>query len=89
MKFPRFTTRHLLSLIALADLALGFTAWMERRAVAFRALADFHAERSRQVSYACRINSKLLEYHEALAGKYKTAAERPWMPVEPDAPEPE
>ena len=84
MKLPRLTTRQLLILITVAGIAFATIAWMQRRAMTFHGLADFHAERARQVSYACRINSKLLEYHEALARKYKTAAERPWMPVVAD-----
>jgi hypothetical protein len=84
MKLTRITTRHHLPPVTLAGFAFATIARMNRRARAFRALAEVHAERARHVVYACRINSKLLEYHEALAGKYKTAAERHWMPVEPD-----
>jgi hypothetical protein len=32
--------------------------------------------------------NRLVEYHEAIARKYKAAAARPWMTVQPDPPEP-
>ena len=33
--------------------------------------------------------AKVATWHEAMARKYRQAARNPWLPVEPDAPEPE
>ena len=40
------------------------------------------------LAYARR-SRKLFLYHAALRRKYEWAARRPWLPVEPDPPEPE
>jgi hypothetical protein len=32
---------------------------------------------------------RLIAYHATLRGKYELASRRPWLPVEPDTPEPE
>ena len=34
-------------------------------------------------------NSTLVRYHEQLQRRYESAARQPWVPVEPDPPEPE
>jgi hypothetical protein len=36
-----------------------------------------------------RRSRKLLPYHAALRRKYERASRRPWLPVEPDPPEPQ
>ena len=33
--------------------------------------------------------ARLVRYHATLKGKYRSAASRPWLPVEPDPPAPE
>jgi hypothetical protein len=88
MEWPRFNVRRLLAFVALAGLVLGLWAWMARRSAAFEARAAEHAELAFYASLACRIDHRQVEYHQNLAGKYKRAAERPWLPVEPDPPKP-
>jgi hypothetical protein len=44
-----------------------------------------HWSRDDYLIALCRISS----YHAAMAAKYRHAARYPWLPVEPDPPEPE
>ena len=44
-----------------------------------------HWSRDDYLSALCRISS----YHAAMAAKYRHTARFPWLPVEPDPPEPE
>jgi hypothetical protein len=75
-------------LVALTGGVLGLWAWLARRSAAFQAEAAAHAERAFHASLACRIDHKRVDYHESLASKYKQAARSPWLPVEPDPPQP-
>jgi hypothetical protein len=71
---------------AVAGVVLGLWAWMARRSAAFQARAAAPTERAWKVSLACRINSKRLEHHEALARKYNLAARSPGSPCHPTRP---
>jgi hypothetical protein len=88
-------------LVAVIALLLGAAAIQRRRAHLQR-LADHHAEMARQLrsSHGSIIrpggvyvhvpltHPRLADYHEDLARKYERAARYPWLPVEPDPPEP-
>lgn len=73
-------------------------AWDEQRLAALEAEAQNAAEAGRVVHGAAAVsrsfrkgiahNTKLLRYHERLGEKYEDAARHPWLPVEPDPPEP-
>jgi hypothetical protein len=94
MKLPRLTVRRLMILVALGALA-SYAAYLVRRSEAFRAEADRH--RLAWVSPVAwlslidrdtRVPAKA-DYHHAMKWKYERAARYPWLPVEPDPPEPE
>jgi hypothetical protein len=87
--------------VAVVPLLLGVVAILRRR-THFQRLADYHADAARQLrsSHGSAIRPSgayvhipltppsLADYHEDLAGKYQRAAGYPWLPVEPDPPEP-
>ena len=90
MKLPRLTTRHLLALVALVSLGLGFTAWMERRGVVFQREAARHMEAWLIVGPNAddpRLSERA-KYNLRMARKYHLAAGTPWMPVSRDPPMP-
>jgi hypothetical protein len=66
----------------------------------FRKLAEYHSmmcdNTVRKVAnwhggiyHHSALPTPLGEYHRTLSEKYRSAAERPWLPVTPDPPEPE
>ena len=97
MRMPRMTTRRWL--IAVLVLGLGMGAMvggvrLKRRRDSFLARARFHA----QTEAACREAGRpapdpsdwpIIEYDAAMARKYRRAARYPWLPVEPDPPDPD
>jgi hypothetical protein len=88
MKPPRPTTGHLLILIAWAAVA-SYAAYLVRRSEALRAEAErHHAAWISHFDSNSPIPSKA-HYHHAMKWKYRHAARYPWLPVEPDPPEPE
>src|SRR5689334_6051883 len=100
MRLPRFTTRRLMVLVALAALALGIYASIEGRRARFRRIAQYHLTRMIANS-TVRVNGNytsykrpgsprergLYFYHRDLWMKYDEAS--PWLPVPPDQPMPE
>jgi hypothetical protein len=92
MKLPRFTTRRMMALVALAAMAFALVAWMERRAAEYRKKAVF---------YEAMVITMVWQDHSPppglahnlwagkMASKYRYAASYPWLPVEPYPPEPE
>ena len=47
------------------------------------------AEKSLDIATEVARERRLMHYIEAMLAKYEHAARRPWLPVEPDPPEPE
>jgi hypothetical protein len=92
MRLPRvrFTLRRMMGAVILVGVGLGLSVWMDRRAERFRALGADHIRKVGVVSspdpwpYEVRAI-----YHLTMAKKYRAAALRPWLPVEPDPPPPE
>jgi hypothetical protein len=88
---PRFTIRRLMVAVAIAAFAFGGWQMRQRREHRLRLalkhevlsalLRDGHADTSRDPERADR--------HKALHIKYEHAARYPWLPIEPDPPEPE
>jgi hypothetical protein len=73
----------------------------KRRRDAYLARAKYHARCEAQIrSISAKVpdfvtrqlvedgNEPFVEYHAKLARKYKEAASRPWLPIEPDPPKP-
>jgi hypothetical protein len=103
MDFPmrRISIRMLMVLVAIAGLAMA-GAIMVRRSTEFRALAEEQADAEMMsMSYAddargeggdsqrVARGEQMAAYHRELRAKYERAARYPWLPVEPDPPEPE
>jgi hypothetical protein len=86
MKLPRFTIRRMMVGVAILGLSLGFLA--ERRA-RFLRIAARHEESSRfyRLYPGFYIPSGAF-YDIEMELKYERAARYPWLPVEPDPPEP-
>jgi hypothetical protein len=88
----RFTIRRMLVAIAVVAVYLGWSRWMERRSERFRALWIDHIDKVGTISSP---KPALLSphevqgyYHLKMGEKYRAAMNRPWLPVEPDPPEP-
>jgi hypothetical protein len=96
MRLPRMTTRRWMIAVAGFGLAMGGAAYAVRLAHR-RAYYHSLAVNLRMAEQSCRSPS----YRDAvqdltaakhlgqLAEKYERAARYPWLPVEPDPPEPE
>jgi heme exporter protein D len=99
----RFTVRRMMVAVAVVALLLMAVSTLQRRAH-LQGLADYHAERARQIrsssapiqtpdgDYSQPRSEAALRragYHHALAEKYDFAARYHWLPVAPDPPEPE
>ncbi len=92
MRLPRTTTRRWM--IAVAAVAL--LCLLEHRRRSFESLAAYHESESRKMiawsinppGDVLRYAERVFEWHAALARKYRHAARYPWLPFEPDPPEP-
>jgi hypothetical protein len=84
LHLPRFRLRALLIAVAFAAALLAVGVCMKRRSAAFAERARHHA----QYAYGSTLPI-YYSYHRDLAAKYERAARYPWLPVEPDPPEPE
>jgi hypothetical protein len=90
-------------LVAGAGTIFGASAEWQRRRDRFSRLAEYH-EASSRITWACGKrsfsatndlgedvrgwSSARIEWHNRLGEKYRRAAGRPWMAVEPDPPQP-
>jgi hypothetical protein len=87
---PRFTVRRLMIAVAIAALALGLVEWIGCRSATFRLKAREH-ERTFKTLIGPNTMfpvSPATDHHRLMAEKYRLAARSPWLPVEPDPPEP-
>lgn len=90
MRLPRvrFTMRLMMIVVAILANVLGLLGWLDRRARQFRDRRDFHRARWSAIDEGFEVEAAPAAYHRAMAEKYRRAAECPWLPVEPDPPEP-
>jgi hypothetical protein len=89
MKLPRITTRRLMLAVALVGLGLGSIAELHRRSVAFDRLSKYHILTAGNLHPPRRHGPiPRADWHARMGAKYRAAAERPWLPVEADPPEP-
>ena len=96
MRLPRIrmTTRRWMVAVAIVGIVLGVTIERHNR---FRKIADYHQGEimklaRRLAAFAGSSDHPLiprLDSHESMRLKYEHAARYPWLPVEPDPPEPQ
>lgn len=100
MRLPRMTTRRWMVVVAIIGLAMGGIVGgfrMGRRRDDFLKRARYH--RSMEMAYRTfrptptwvmtpRV-SETTAHYATMANKYRYAAQYPWLPVEPDPPEPQ
>jgi hypothetical protein len=96
MRLPRMTTRRWMVVVAAAGFVLGARRLADRRAY-FLTRAEVEADRAADYANdrACLreeydgpgMYDRFRDHYLGLARKYRIAARRPWLPVEPD-PEP-
>lgn len=100
MRMPRFRIRMMMVLIAIAALLL---TGLARRSM-FQGIAEYHRVHAGVEASASEIVSIVMlehadgaiefdswprhRWHKDLQKKYERAARYPWLPVEPDPPEP-
>jgi len=99
----RLTVRRLMVAVAIVAVGIGIGAEGERRRERFTRLARQHSvvrdemhkflviappSGSLEFFGDRRAISELVGYHGRLKAKYEEAARHPWLPVEPDPPEP-
>jgi hypothetical protein len=90
MRLPRMTTRRWMIVVAI--LAVGLADVGRRRHLALRQRAAYHEKIERLVTDTAPklpANAAIRDRHARLKEKYWRAARYPWLPVEPDPPEPE
>jgi hypothetical protein len=90
MRLPRvrFTVRRMMVAVALIASVLGLLVWMDRRAREFRDRRDYHRTCWSAIDEGFDVEPAPAAYHRTMAEKYRRAAERSWLPIEPDPPEP-
>jgi hypothetical protein len=100
MKLPRFTVRWLMVAVAIVGIVLGPLVYLGRRSSRFRQISWVHeramtdgaieaARLKRRGDPRSKLAYARADYHQALWLKYFRAARHPWLPIEPDPPEPE
>jgi hypothetical protein len=90
MRLPRMTTRRWMIVVAVVGIALGMIERHERFrwiAVRHRGNVPKNLPGIKPVGMEDKV-WRLFEWHESMARKYERAARYPWLPVEPDPPEP-
>jgi hypothetical protein len=99
----RFTVRRMMIVVGLAALVMWVGRTLQERRGRFekRAQVEARAGLREIMKYVYRVSPGTtvpqsffedfpkVRYHEALDKKYRFAALHPWLPVEPDPPEPE
>lgn len=97
MRLPRFRIRTLMVAVAIAALAIGSWAIVERRRGRFLQIASYHKDRSvsiRAVDYLGMSDeaqtqwTDIENWHIQMTEKYEKAARIPWLPVGTDPPPP-
>ena len=100
MRLPRMTTRRWMVVAAVAALTVA-SVRLRERSLAYRRQAEHHAWLVASRDYVVvdmggmygdnygRLSKRGIAYHSAMARKYRHAARYPWLPIEPDPPEPE
>jgi hypothetical protein len=104
MRLPRMTTRRLMAAVAYLAIPLAFLIAMDRRVTRFVRAAEYHKEQVALLGRLGREEHlgggsvrgiapppkaiRAREYHSRMAENYRHAARYPWLPVEPDPPEP-
>jgi hypothetical protein len=73
--------------VAVVAIIFGWSTWMGRRSARFRSLWAEHTNKIGMVSDWPPHEVQGI-YHFKMGEKYRIAATRPWLPVEPDPPEP-
>jgi hypothetical protein len=85
-----FTVRRMMLAVAVVATLLACRAWMIRRAARFRDLSAYHTMEWERIDTTGSPDVDARgEWHRAMGVKYRDASRRPWLPVEPDTPEPE
>ena len=100
MRLPRMTIRRWM--VAVGVVALTVTSVrLRERSLAYRRQAEHHAWLAASSDFVVvdmggmygdnygRLSKRGIAYHAAMARKYRQAARNPWLPVEPDPPEPD
>ncbi len=93
----RFTLRQIMALVAIVAISLGLGMWagkMLRLLELYqRRAAEYGGLKYQRIGMATMLYGERDRRHErwrmGLLAKYEQAARRPWLPVEPDPPEPE
>jgi hypothetical protein len=85
--------------VAIVGSVLGLVGWLDRRSRRFDAMSWDHfllmekwgeeaSRLSRRADPGEQSAYSKADYHDAMGSKYYRAARSPWLPVEPDPPEP-
>ncbi len=91
---PRFTVRRLMILVTLVALGLGGSETIRRRRVYAEGMEAQHrayffdAMQPPADGEDWAPMRKFADYHLAMESKWRQAACQPWLPFEPDLPEP-
>jgi hypothetical protein len=93
---PRFTVLRLMLVVAIVAVVLGARSWYEGRSARFREMARRYSKswlENADIVVGDResdeTQARRSEHHRAMWEKYLRASRQPWLPVEPDPPEPE
>ena len=104
MRLPRvrFTVRRMMIAVAIAGALLGLLAYargLQDRSADYQRLATEHQFQSFLLTgymvtngtnneTSRKFDSELRSHHDRIRFKYERAARYPWLPVDPDPPEP-
>ena len=91
MRLPRMTTRWWMVAVVGVFLTVARSVYLQRQ-LALRQRAAYHEKIERLVTDTSAaqvpVNAAIRDRHARLKEKYWRAARYPWLPVEPDPPEP-
>jgi hypothetical protein len=99
MSLPRMTTRRWMIAVAVAGIVLGPLVYLGQRSRRFDRISWVHvramskgaieaANLKRRGDPRAKLAYARADYHQAMWLKYLRASRTPWLPVEPDPPEP-